>query len=117
MRLAIVVALAALWYVAPSDVTGVWNLDMHWSGNDTHATGVCTLKQDEQKLTGSCESAKSVVTGEINDRKLSIRIDVEQDGSKGTMTFTGTLDESGRAIEGTCKIVGGQDGTFTMKKQ
>jgi hypothetical protein len=117
MRLAIFVALAAFCYLAPPDVTGVWNLDMHWSGSDTHATGVCTLKQDEQKVTGSCESAKSAVTGEIDDRKVSIRIDVEQEGTRGTMTFTGTLDESGRTIEGTCRIVGGQDGTFTMKKQ
>lgn len=117
MRLAVLVALLAFCFVPPSDVTGVWNLDMHWSDRDTHSTGVCTMKQEEQKLTGSCESAKSVVTGEVNDRTVSIRIDVEQDGSKGTMTFTGTLDESGRAIAGTCKIVGGMEGTFTMKKQ
>jgi hypothetical protein len=117
MRLAMLMALVALWSVSSADVSGVWNLDMHWLGSDTHATGVCTLKQEEQQLTGSCESAKSIIAGEVDGRKLSFRIDVEQDGQKGAMTFTGTLDESGGTIEGSCKIVGGQDGTFTMKKQ
>jgi hypothetical protein len=99
------------------DVSGVWNLDMHWSGSDTHATGVCTIKQDGQKLTGSCASAKSTLTGEVTDRSLTMQIDVEQDGNKGRMTFTGTVDEDAAVIKGSCQIIGGQEGTFVMKKQ
>ena len=117
MKVTVVVALFALSSVLPADVSGVWNLEMQWSGSDTKSTGVCTLKQDETKLTGSCQSAKSVVSGEVNDRKVTIRIDVEQDGQKGAMSFDGTVEESGSLIRGTCKIVGGQDGTFTMRKQ
>jgi hypothetical protein len=117
MDLVLLVALVALRFVLAPDLSGVWNLDMHWLASNTKSTGVCTLKQDETKLTGSCQSAKSVVSGEVNDRKLTIRIDVEQDGQKGAMTFEGTVDESGSLIQGTCKIAGGQDGTFTMRKQ
>ena len=117
MKLVLLVALVVLRSVFSPDISGVWDLDMHWSGSETKSTGICTLKQDQAKLTGACESAKSVVSGEINDRKVTIRIDVEQDGQKGTMTFEGTVDESGSLIQGTGKIAGGQDGTFTMKKK
>jgi hypothetical protein len=117
MSLGIVITLVLMWTASAADVSGIWNLEMHWLGSDTHSIGVCTLQQDDQKLTGSCDSAKSVISGEVSDRKLSFRIDVEQNGQKGSMTFTGTLDESGRTIEGACKIVGGQDGTFTMNKR
>ena len=99
------------------DVSGVWNLDMQWSGSDSHSTGVCTIKQDGQKLTGSCASAKSTLTGDVLDRSLTLQIDVEQDGNKGRMTFTGTVDEDVTVIKGSCQIVGGQEGTFVMKKQ
>ena len=99
------------------DVSGVWNLDMQWSGSESHSTGVCIMKQDGQKLTGSCASAKSTLTGDVLDRSLTWQIDVEQDGNKGQMTFTGTVDEDVTVIKGSCQIVGGQEGTFVMKKQ
>ena len=100
-----------------ADVSGVWDLDMHWSGSESHSTGVCTIKQDGQKLTGSCGPGNSTLTGGLLDRSLTLQIDVEQDGNKGQMTFTGTVDENVTAIKGSCQIVGGQEGTFVMKKQ
>ena len=117
MNPVVVVTLVALRSVLAPDLSGVWNLDMHWLDSNTKSTGVCTLKQDDTKLTGSCQSAKSVVSGEIHDRKVTIRIDVEHDGHKGAMMFEGAVDGSGTLIEGSAKIVDGQDGTFTMKKQ
>ena len=116
IRFAALVLLVLLPPASGADVSGVWSLDMHWSGSDTHSTGVCTLKQDDQKLTGSCQSSKSTITGELNDRKVTLQIAVEQDGTKGLMTFTGTLDEDGNGIKGSCRIVGGQEGTFVMKR-
>jgi hypothetical protein len=113
------IALALLLFLPPTpgpDLSGVWSLDMHWSGSETHSAGVCTLKQDDQKLTGSCHSSKSTITGEVNDRNVTLQIAVEQDSNKGLMTFAGTLDEDAKGIKGSCRIVGGQEGTFVMKK-
>jgi hypothetical protein len=103
--------------VALADVSGTWNLEMSWdSGSD--ATGVCTFKQEVEKLTGTCGGAdKFPVTGEVNDRDITVQVDVEQDGNKGRMIFTGAVDEPGTTIKGACRIVGGQAGTFTMRKQ
>ena len=119
-RVALVIALVitllgVAW--AAADVSGVWNLDMQWSGRETHSTGVCTFKQEGRTLTGSCADGHSTIAGEVNDTKLTWRIDVEQEGQRGRMTFEGTLDESGTKIEGTCAIVGGAEGRFTMKKR
>jgi hypothetical protein len=33
------------------------------------------------------------------------------------MEFDGELEATGTTIEGSCSVVGGHDGTFTMKKQ
>ena len=102
------VLLLLLSPVPGVDVSGVWSLDMHWSGSDSDSTGVCTLKQDDQKLTGSCQSSKSTITGEVNDRKIILEIAVEQDGNKGLMTFTGTLDDDGRKSKGGLELPGGR---------
>jgi hypothetical protein len=100
-----------------TDVSGVWNLQMRWPG-DRQATGICTFKQDGQKLTGSCgDPDKFPITGEIQDNRLTWEFDVEQDGTKGRMVFSGVLDSEGMKIEGSCRIVGANDGTFTMKKR
>jgi len=99
-----------------ADVSGVWTLEMRWSGSDNVSTGVCTLKQDNARLTGKCQE-NSTVTGEVRGRQLTWTVDVNENGQKGRMTFDGTLDEAGTTISGKCAIPGGPTGTFTMKKQ
>jgi hypothetical protein len=99
-----------------ADVSGVWNLDMEWPSSGSRSTGVCQLKQDDNKLSGTC-AEKSSVTGEVRDRKLTWRVQVAEDGQKGQMTFEGILDESGSTIQGTCAVVGGPSGKFTMTRQ
>jgi hypothetical protein len=103
--------------VSTADVSGVWDLTMRWPG-DRQSTGVCTFKQDGQKLTGTCGGAdKFPAIGEVNDRLLTWHFDATQDGNKGEMRFTGNLDETGATISGSCTIVGAQEGTFTMTRQ
>lgn len=99
-----------------ADVSGVWNLEMRWTGNDNVSTGVCTLKQDNAKLTGKCQE-NSTINGEVRDRHLTWNVDVNENGQKGRMTFEGTLDDAGTTISGKCAIPDGATGTFTMKKQ
>jgi hypothetical protein len=103
--------------VSASDVSGTWDLEMKWSG-DAKSTGVCTFKQDGEKLTGTCGSPeKFPITGRVESDRLSWEFDVSQEGNIGRMKFDGRLDEQGRTIKGSCSVVNGQDGTFTMKKQ
>jgi hypothetical protein len=103
--------------VAATDVSGTWDLTMHWPG-DRQSTGVCTFKQDGHKLSGTCGGAdRFPIQGEVNDQRLTWQFHVAQDGNKGEMAFAGELDGAGTAIKGSCRIVGAQEGTFTMVKQ
>jgi hypothetical protein len=99
------------------DVSGTWDLEMRWAG-DTKSTGVCTFNQEGEKLAGSCGGADQFpLTGRLQNNRLSWQFDVKQDGGGGRMEFAGELDQQGTTITGSCRIVGGQDGTFTMKRQ
>lgn len=103
--------------VSAADVSGTWNLEMTWS-TDSKSTGVCTFKQEGDKLSGTCGAPDTFpITGRIQNNKLSWTLDVDQNGTKGRMEFNGEVDEQGATIEGACRVVGGLDGTFTMKKQ
>ena len=99
-----------------ADVSGVWSLEMRWSGNDNVSTGVCTLKQGDGKLTGKCQE-NSTISGEVRDRQLTWNVDVNENDQKGRMTFEGTLDDAGTTITGKCAIPDGPTGTFIMKKK
>jgi hypothetical protein len=103
--------------VAAADVSGTWTLEMKWS-NDAKSTGACEFKQEGDQLSGTCGGVdKHPVTGTVQKNKLSWHVDVEQHGTKGRMEFDGNVDEQGATIEGSCRVIGGLDGTFTMKKQ
>ena len=100
-----------------ADVSGTWDLEMKWAG-DAKSTGDCTFTQEGEKLTGTCGGTdKFPITGSVQNRHLTWGVDVKQDGNQGRMEFAGELDQQGTTISGSCNIVGGQDGTFTMKKR
>jgi hypothetical protein len=113
---AVVFLLVSALTLSASDVSGTWQLEMRWSG-DVKSTGDCTLKQDGDKLSGTCGSENSKLTGQTAGNRVSWQVDVTQDGSQGRMKFDGELDERGTTLSGSCGIVGGQSGTFTMRKQ
>jgi|SRR5687767_13178521 hypothetical protein len=116
--LAMLLMTAVLWTPASAaDVSGVWDLEMRWPG-DRQSTGVCSFQQDDGKLTGTCGGDdKFTLTGEVDNRRVTWSFAVEQNGNKGRMTFSGELNEAATTITGSCRIEGGLDGTFTMKKQ
>src|SRR5687767_8000753 len=120
--LAMTLLTVGLWFApaftsAGVDVSGTWDLEMRWNGG-MKSTGGCTFKQDGTKLTGTCGSEDSPLTGQIDSRNhLSWDVDVTQDGARGQMKFDGDLDEKGTSISGSCSVVDGANGTFAMKKQ
>jgi hypothetical protein len=100
-----------------ADVSGTWSLTMQWPG-DRQSTGVCTFEQDGRKLSGKCGGDdRFAITGQVEDKRLTWEFDVEQNGNRGHMVFSGELDDAGNTIKGSCSIVGAQDGTFAMTKQ
>jgi carbon monoxide dehydrogenase subunit G len=114
--LTIALLLARTLALSASDVSGTWNLEMKFP--TATSTGTCVFKQDGETLNGTCGgSERFAITGEINGSRLSWQFYVKQGGSEGRMEFTGELDGRGTTITGSCRVVEGPDGTFTMKKQ
>ena len=104
------------WTISAPDVSGTWDVEMIWSA-DSKSTGVCTFKQEGDTLTGTCGGTdKFPITGRVQNSRLSWQFEVKQDGVAGRMEFAGELDAQGTTINGSCSVVPGQDGTFTMKK-
>ena len=103
---------------AAADISGVWKVD--GSVADHPVTPICTLKQADAKLTGTCKLAETDaadVAGEVKGKDVSWKFTVEYEGTQYTLTFTGTLD-SDTSIKGSISVdPSGADGDFTAKKQ
>ena len=100
-----------------SDLSGTWDLEMTFS-NLTSA-GTCVFRQDNDALSGTCGagSDRFAITGTIDGTTVSWAFSVKQDGAEGRMEFTGEVDAPSMTITGSCRVVEGVDGTFTMRKR
>jgi hypothetical protein len=112
-------ALVTLWIVvaAPVDLSGVWDLEMVFTSSGATSTGVCNFNQQDDKLTGSCGTEDVPITGEVNGDKVSWRFEAQQGERKHTMVFMGVVEQEGPRVKGTCRVVGGPEGTFTATKR
>ena len=117
--MATVVALSMAWVavLAQVNVSGTWDLEMRWPDGSI-STGACVLEQKGDALSGTCGGGNDrfPVTGRAVGGDVSWAVDVKQGGADASMEFTGKVDDAGTGIAGTCRIVGVQGGTFTMKK-
>jgi hypothetical protein len=84
-------------------LTGSYNLHSSIAGNDSDQT--CSLSQTDNKLTGSCKSDTGEVklTGTVDGKKVTIKFDTEYNGQPLTVTYTGTLDDSGN-VQGDADV-------------
>jgi hypothetical protein len=97
-----------------ADTTGTWamHLDPDFGGQPADHT--CTLKQEGQKLTGTCDE-NAPFEGEVHDRHVrwTMKVGLKHDL---TVVFTADLDERGGSMAGSWEL-SDQKGKFTMNKQ
>ena len=111
--------LAAPVLAQGTSVSGTWKVTGDVVGNTVDE--VCEFKQDGKKLTGSCKSAGAEkvteIVGEVDDRKVTWKLDSEYQGQKITVTFTGTLDATSQ-LKGDIDVQPfNVAGTFSAAKQ
>jgi len=90
--------------VAAPNLTGQWSVHNSIAGNESDQQ--CTFVQSDTKLTGACKSEEGKdlpVTGTLEGNKITWRYDSEYNGSPLTLTYTATLDDSGR-IAGSVEV-------------
>jgi len=100
--------------LAAADASGTWKLTGEIDG--IAISRVCTLKQTDSKLTGTCKNDTNEValTGEVKGNDITWQYEVDYDGSKIALVYKGTLD--GGTIKGSVDA-SGTGGSFTAQKQ
>ena len=97
--------LAASVFGADSHkLTGNWNIHTSIAGNESDQP--CKFVFANKKLTGSCkgQDAKDVpIAGSLDANKLTWKYESQYNGAPLTMTYTATLDDSGK-ISGTVEV-------------
>lgn len=91
------VLLATFAYAADApNLTGQWNVHNSIAGNESDQA--CKFVQTDNKLTGSCKSEDKEVqiTGSLDGNKVTWKYDSEYNGTPLTLTYTATLDDSGK---------------------
>src|SRR6476620_3394821 len=109
---ALLFASSAFAAGAPS-LTGQWTVHQNIANNESDQE--CKFVQTDDKLSGSCMSNdKDVqITGSIVGTKLTWKYDSNYNGTALTLTYTATLDDSGK-IAGSVEVQPfGVTGDFT----
>jgi hypothetical protein len=109
---ALLFACSAFAVAAPS-LTGQWSLHNSIAGNESDQQ--CSFVHTDNTLSGSCKSEDREVkiTGSVDGNKVTWKYDSEYNGSPITLTYTATLDDSGK-IAGSVEVEPfGVTGDFT----
>ena len=120
MKNSLIVSLTLLLLagsVAAADVSGVWSLRLTTSDGESAPRVSVTLKQDGERLTGSCvigdTDEKFTVVGQVIDEVVTWRC-----ASKGPVeaSFSGTINSTGREMAGSWTTPAPARGTFKGSK-
>jgi len=119
------VAIAPLLFapLAAADISGVWALEFQRTAGSEVYQGDCTVKQEGERLSGSCLSGfESLVpvTGSVKGTAVTFQFRTGI-GEGATATFSGQLDKQETSITGTWRFVDQQgnkgEGNFTATKR
>lgn len=96
------------------NLTGNWTLHNNVAGNESDQP--CKFVLTDNKLRGSCKSQDDkdlAVTGTLEGNKLTFTYDSDYNGTALTLSYTATLDDSGK-IAGKFEVQPfGVSGDFT----
>lgn len=109
---ALLFASSAFAAGAPS-LTGQWSIHNNIAGNESDQQ--CKFVQTDTKIEGTCKAADSEVpvTGSLDGNKATWKYDMDYNGTPLTLTYTTTLDDSGK-VAGSVEVQPfGVSGEFT----
>jgi hypothetical protein len=95
------------------DLSGTWEIEANFDDPSLSGGGFdCVFKQEGDRLTGSCQEIP--LTGEVKGTNVTWQIRAGQ--TQDTITYTGTISESGTSINGRFSM-SGKGGRFTAAKR
>ncbi len=106
---------AASAVAATPSLTGQWSVHNSIAGNESDQT--CKFVETDNKITGTCKGEESdkdaQVTGSVDGNKVTWKYDMDYNGSPLTLTYTATLDDSGKVAGNVEVDPFGVSGDFT----
>jgi len=112
----LVTAAAVAMVYAAVDVSGTWEIEATFDDVSLAGGGFdCVIKQSSETLSGSCSDGSASLAGEIDGQKIVWRVS-GADNPPVVTTFSGTLNESGKSIEGRF-TAGSRGGSFRADRQ
>jgi hypothetical protein len=95
------------------NLTGNWAVHNSIAGNESDQE--CKFVQSDNKLTGTCKGAEKDVkiTGSTDGKKVTWKYESEYNGTPLTLTYTATLDDSGKIAGSVDVDPFGVTGEFT----
>jgi hypothetical protein len=100
-------------YRLAPDLSGTWEIEATFDDPSLSGGGFdCVFKQEGDRLTGSCQEIP--LTGEVKGTNVTWQIRAGQ--TQDTITYTGTISESGTSINGRFSMPG-KGGRFTAAKR
>ena len=112
--IALTLVMVAVVAAAP-EISGTWEVEANFDDPSVGAAGFeCVIRQDAERLTGTCSEGTASLAGEIDGQMITWRVTPVAEPSLVT-TFTGTLNRSAAAIEGRFSS-GANGGTFTAAR-
>jgi hypothetical protein len=110
-----ILLFAASALAATPSLTGQWSVHNSIAGNESDQT--CKFVETDNKITGTCraeDADKDVqVTGTVEGSKATWKYDMDYNGSPLTLTYTATLDDSGKVAGNVEVDPFGVTGDFT----
>ena len=95
------------------DLSGTWEIDANFDDANLSGGGFdCVFAQEGDRLTGSCQDIP--LTGEVNG--TNVRWQIKAGQTQDTITYTGSMNESGTSINGRFSMPG-KGGRFTAAKR
>ncbi|MBS1803242.1 MAG: hypothetical protein JST28_07725 [Acidobacteria bacterium] len=114
LALSAVLFAASAFAAGAPNLTGSWTIHNSIAGNESDQP--CKFVLAENKLTGSCKNQDDKdleVTGTLDGNKLTFKYDSDYNGTPLTLTYSATLDDSGK-VAGTVEVQPfGVSGDFT----
>jgi hypothetical protein len=101
----LIFATASALAAGNPNLSGQWAIHNSIAGNESDQQ--CKFVQTETKLSGTCrntETEKEVqIAGSIDGNKVTWKYNSEYNGNALTLTYTGTIDDSGK-IAGSVNV-------------
>jgi hypothetical protein len=106
--LALFPVLTVVVLAAALDLTGKWEVEANFDDSSLSGGGFdCAVKQDGERLMGTCSDGTAQLTGELKGQNVSWKMK--------EVTYTGSVNETGTSIKGRFTIAG-KGGSFTALK-